>query len=115
MSDPRTFLRGLFDAALAAVDPLACTPAHLPEAPKGLTVVVAFGKGAAAMAKAVEDHWGGPLSGLAVTRYGHGLDCRRIEVIEAGHPMPDAAWRWRPNSVPTTCSWPWSRAVGRRC
>ncbi|OYX35287.1 MAG: glycerate kinase [Caulobacterales bacterium 32-69-10] len=91
MSDPRTFLRGLFDAALAAVDPLACTPPHLPEPPSGRTVVVAFGKGAAAMAKAVEDHWDGPLSGLAVTRYGHGVDCRRIEVIEAAHPVPDAA------------------------
>jgi hydroxypyruvate reductase len=91
MSDPRTRLRGLFDAALAAVDPLARTPAFLPEPPKGRTLVIAFGKGAAAMAKAVEDHWNGPLSGLAVTRYHHGLDCRRIEVVEAAHPVPDAA------------------------
>jgi glycerate 2-kinase len=54
-------------------------------------VVVGAGKAAAAMAKAVEDHWPGPLTGLVVTRYGHGVPCSRIEVVEAGHPVPDAA------------------------
>jgi hydroxypyruvate reductase len=88
---PRAELRRLFDAALAAVDPLACTPPHLPEPPPGRTLVIAYGKAAAAMARAVEDHWDGPLSGLAVTRYGHGLPTRRIEVIEAAHPVPDDA------------------------
>ena len=43
------------------------------------------------MAKAVEDHWQGPLEGLVVTRYGHGAPCKRIEVVEASHPVPDAA------------------------
>ena len=90
-ADPRTVLRGLFYAALGAVDPLRCTPPHLPQPPEGRTVVIACGKAAAAMARAVEDHWTGSLSGLAVTRYGHGVECRRIEVIEAGHPVPDEA------------------------
>ncbi|HTI66084.1 MAG TPA: glycerate kinase [Caulobacteraceae bacterium] len=91
LADPRAFLRRLFDVALAAVDPLVCTPPYLPEPPRGRTVAIGFGKAAAAMARAVEDHWDGPLSGLAVTRYDHGLDCRRIEVIEAAHPVPDHA------------------------
>ena len=88
---PRAQLDALFRAALRAVDPLERTPLFLPSPPRGRTVVAAFGKGAAAMAKAVEDHWDGPLTGLAVTRYGHSLPCRRIEVIEASHPAPDAA------------------------
>jgi len=88
---PRAFLRSLFDAALAASDPARVLPPHLPKPPKGRTVVVGAGKAAAAMAKAVEDHWRGALSGLVVTRYGYGLRCRRIEVIEASHPVPDTA------------------------
>jgi glycerate 2-kinase len=59
--------------------------------PSGRTVVVGAGKAAAAMAKVTEEHWRGELSGLVVTRYGHGLHCRRIEVVEAGHPLPDSA------------------------
>jgi hydroxypyruvate reductase len=90
---PGVLLRTLFDAAVAAADPLRIVPAHLPAPPIGRTVVVGAGKAAAAMARAVEDHWPGPLSGLVVTRYGHGLPCNRIEVVEAGHPMPDAAGR----------------------
>ncbi|MFN4091156.1 MAG: glycerate kinase [Alphaproteobacteria bacterium] len=93
MSDPIALLRSLFDAAVARADPLRVVPAALPEPPRGRTVVVGAGKAAAAMAKAVEDHWPGPLEGVVVTRYGHGLPCRRIEVVEAGHPMPDAAGR----------------------
>jgi hydroxypyruvate reductase len=88
--EPRVFLRGLFDAAVAAADPARCLPAHLPALPRGRTVVVGAGKAAAAMAAAVEAHWPEPLSGLVVTRDGHGLPCRRIEVIEAAHPVPDA-------------------------
>jgi len=91
LSDPRTLLRGLLDAALDAADPAKVVPPHLPPPPKGRTIVVGAGKAAAAMAKAVEDHWSGPLDGVVVTRYGHGLPCRRIEVVEAGHPVPDAA------------------------
>ncbi|HUL10439.1 MAG TPA: glycerate kinase [Candidatus Acidoferrum sp.] len=88
---PRDFLRRLFEAALGAADPARCVPSHLPAAPTGRTIVVGAGKAAAKMARAVEDHWGGPLSGLVVTRYGHGVPCERIEVVEAAHPVPDAA------------------------
>jgi hydroxypyruvate reductase len=91
VTDDRDILRRLFAAAIGAVDPLAILAPHLPAPPKGRTIVLGAGKAAAAMAKAVEDHWPGPLSGLVVTRYGHGLPCRRIEVIEAAHPVPDAA------------------------
>ncbi|MBI4989970.1 MAG: glycerate kinase [Rhodocyclales bacterium] len=89
--DPRAFLESLFAAAVRAADPAACVPRHLPCAPKGRTLVIGAGKAAAAMARAVEDHWPGELSGLVVTRYGHGVPCRRIEVIEAAHPVPDEA------------------------
>src|SRR5262245_9989702 len=88
---PRDFLRRLFEAALAAADPARCLPPHLPKPPKGRTVVVGAGKAAAKMARAVEEHWKGPLAGLVVTRYGHGVPCERIEVVEAAHPVPDAA------------------------
>jgi hydroxypyruvate reductase len=88
---PRALLRKLFDTALRAADPATKVPPHLPPPPKGRTVVVGAGKAAAAMAKAVEDHWQGPLSGLVITRYGHGVPCRHIEVVEASHPVPDDA------------------------
>lgn len=81
----------MFRAAVAAASPARCVPAHLPPPPRGRTVVIGAGKAAAAMAQAVEAHWNGPLSGLVVTRYGHAAPCERIEVVEAGHPVPDAA------------------------
>ena len=90
----RALLRGLFDAAVGAADAAHSLPAFLPAPPVGRTVVVGAGKAAAAMARAVEDNWRGDaerLSGLVVTRYGHGLPTRRIEVVEASHPAPDAA------------------------
>lgn len=90
----RALLRELFDAAVAAADPAHCLPPWLPDSPAGRTVVVGAGKAAAAMARAVEDHWRGDvarLSGIVVTRYGHGAPTRRIEVVEAAHPAPDAA------------------------
>lgn len=90
-SDPRTFLHTLFIAAVEAVSAERTVPPHLPPAPRGRTVVVGAGKAAAAMAAAVENHWSGPLSGLVVTRYGHGAPTRHIEVIEAAHPVPDGA------------------------
>jgi glycerate 2-kinase len=90
-NDPRTLLREMFDAAVNAAQASKCVPAHLPAPPKGRTVVVGAGKAAAAMARAVEEHWRGDLSGLVVTRYGHAVQCRRIEVVEAAHPVPDAA------------------------
>jgi hydroxypyruvate reductase len=88
---PRALLRAMFEAAVARADPARCVPPHLPESPRGRTYVVAIGKAAAAMARAVEDHWRGRLSGIAITRYGHGVACRTIEVVEAGHPLPDEA------------------------
>lgn len=91
--EPRTFLRGLFDAAVAAADPARLLPGRLPPPPRGRTVVIGAGKAAASMAQAVEREWNGPLTGLVVTRYGHGVQCDRIEVIEASHPVPDAAGR----------------------
>ncbi|HOI53125.1 MAG TPA: glycerate-2-kinase family protein, partial [Azonexus sp.] len=93
--EPRAFLRRLFDAGLAAADPARCVPPALaaidPPGPGGRLIVVGAGKASAAMAKAVEEHWPGPLSGLVVTRYGHGVPCSRIEIVEAAHPVPDAA------------------------
>jgi hydroxypyruvate reductase len=92
--DPRQFLLDLYQTAVDAVSAAKCLPPHLPRPPaKGRTLVVGAGKGAAAMAKAVEDHWEGDLSGLVVTRYGHCADCKRIEVVEASHPVPDEAGR----------------------
>jgi glycerate-2-kinase len=91
--DPRQFLRSLFDAAVAAADPMVALPAHLPEPPRGRTIVVGAGKASAAMGLALERHWPAELSGLIVTRYGHGAPCQRIEVVEASHPVPDEAGR----------------------
>ena len=91
--DPRQLLRSLFDAAVAAADPATVVPAHLPDPPRGRTVVVGAGKASAAMGLALERHWPGELEGLIVTRYGHGAPCRRLEVVEAAHPVPDEAGR----------------------
>jgi glycerate 2-kinase len=88
---PRQLLQHLFQTALAAVDPLELVGRHLPPPPKGRTIVIGAGKAAARMAQGVERHWPGELSGLVVTRYGHGAPTSRIEVIEAGHPVPDDA------------------------
>ena len=94
MSDfnPRQFLLELYGSAVGAVSAEKCLPAYLPEPPKnGRTLVIGAGKGAAAMARAVEQHWKGEISGLVVTRYEHGVDCQHIEVVEAAHPVPDEA------------------------
>jgi glycerate 2-kinase len=90
---PRELLVASFRAAVAAADPLQIVPAHLPQPPKGRTLVVGAGKAAAAMALAVEQHWpvSAPLDGLVITRYQHGLLTNRIKIIEAGHPVPDEA------------------------
>lgn len=84
-------LRAMLDAAIAAAQPALCVPRHLPSPPKGRLVVIGAGKASAAMARAVEDHWRGPLSGLVVTRYGYAVPCECIEIVEAAHPVPDAA------------------------
>ena len=90
--EPRDFLRHMFASALAAVTAEGCVPPHLPPPPPaGRTIVIGAGKAAAAMARVVERHWRGPLSGLVVTRYGHGIALERIALIEAAHPVPDAA------------------------
>ena len=88
---PRQFLLDLYAAALDAVSAEHCLPAHLPPPPRGRTVVIGAGKGAAAMAQTFERCWPGPLTGLVVTRYGHTAPCARIEVVEAAHPVPDQA------------------------
>jgi glycerate 2-kinase len=90
----RQLLRDMFEAAIAAASPDKAVPANLPEPPAGRTIVVGAGKAAASMARAVETRWppDKPLSGLVVTRYGHGVGpLRRIDVVEAAHPVPDAA------------------------
>ncbi len=81
----------MFDAAIEAADPLAAIKAHLPEKPKGRTVVIGAGKGAAQMAAAFEQLWGDDLSGVIVTRYGYAAPCKHIRVMEASHPVPDEA------------------------
>jgi len=87
----RTLLRSLFDAAIASAQPERCIPPHLPAPPTGRLIVIGAGKASAAMARAVEQHWPGPLEGLVVTRYGYAVPCERIEIVEAAHPVPDAA------------------------
>ncbi len=94
IENPRQFLLDLYSSAISAVSAEKCLPQYLPKPmPGGRTIVIGAGKGAAAMAKTVEDHWQGDLSGLVVTRYEHGLPCKHIEVVEASHPVPDAAGR----------------------
>ncbi len=88
---PRPFLTDLFQAAVDAAQPALCLPPHLPAPPRGRTVVIGAGKASAAMARVLETHWDGPLSGLVVTRYGHRVDCEQIDIVEASHPVPDAA------------------------
>jgi len=89
MQHPRRFLADLFRAAIEAADPGRALRSCLPDRPKGKTVVVGAGKGAAQMAAAFEAAWDGPLEGVVVTRYGYGEHCRRIRVLEAAHPVPD--------------------------
>jgi glycerate 2-kinase len=98
MTDRRTLLRAIFDAAVAAAHPDVVLSAHLRPVPKGRVICLAAGKGAAAMAAAAERHYIDALEldparllGIATTRHGHGVPTRRIKVIEAGHPVPDEA------------------------
>ncbi len=87
-------LRRMFDAAIASAQPALCVPPQLPtreQLGNGRLVVIGAGKASAAMARAVEDAWDGPLTGLVITRYGYQVPCERIEIVEAAHPVPDAA------------------------
>ena len=97
-TSPRAFLEGLFRTAVAAAHPQSCLPAHLPAPPSGRLLILAAGKAAGSMAEVAEryylDERGVPesrISGIAVTRRGYGRPTRRVRVVEAGHPMPDAA------------------------
>ncbi len=98
MSDHRAFLRALFDAAVAAAHPASTLPALLPAAPKGRLILLAAGKAAGSMTEVAEAHYLDTLklspqrlSGIAVARHGYGRPARRVTMIEAGHPIPDAA------------------------
>jgi glycerate 2-kinase len=90
---PRELLEAMFRAAVEAALPSLCVPANLPPRPKGRTIIIGAGKASGAMAKAVEDSWDGPLEGLVVTRDGYRVPTTRLEVVEAAHPVPDAAGR----------------------
>ncbi|MDZ4134420.1 MAG: glycerate-2-kinase family protein, partial [Paracoccaceae bacterium] len=87
---PALFLRTLFDRAVEVADPIRSLAAHLPPRPAGRVVVIGAGKASARMAEAVEAAWG-PCEGLVITRYGYARPCQRIEIVEAAHPVPDAA------------------------
>ena len=89
ISDDREFLTSLFEAAVAAADPMQSMARFLPEKPKGRTVVIGAGKGAAQMAAAFETLWHAPASGVVVTRYGYSAPTKYIQVLEASHPVPD--------------------------
>ena len=91
MRDPREILTSLFQAAIDSADPMRCLPPLLPPPPKGRTLILGAGKASAQMARAVEQVWQGDLSGLVVTRYGYKVPTRSIEIVEASHPVPDAA------------------------
>jgi hydroxypyruvate reductase len=90
ISEPEAFLRALFDRAVEVADPMRSLARFLPEKPAGRVVVIGAGKASARMAEAVEAVWG-PCEGLVITRYGYGRPCRGIEIVEAAHPVPDAA------------------------
>jgi glycerate 2-kinase len=91
IADPKSLLTAVFEAAVDAAAPELTIRAHLPQRPKGRTIVVGAGKGSAQMAAAFEKAWDGPIQGLVVTRYGYGAKCSRLTVLEAAHPVPDAA------------------------
>ncbi|MCP5298268.1 MAG: glycerate kinase [Chromatiaceae bacterium] len=88
---PADLLRKMFDAAIASAQADVCIQHFLPERPAGRTLVIGAGKASAAMARALETHWGWPFEGLVVTRYGYRVECESIEIVEAAHPVPDAA------------------------
>ena len=93
---PETLLRAMFDSAVDVASPKLSIRQHLPARPNGRTIIVGAGKAAAAMAQAVETEWrelgeAGELGGLVITRYGHSLETRWVEVVEAAHPVPDEA------------------------
>lgn len=90
IDDPRGFLTGLFERAVAEADPMRVVPHHLPERPAGRLLIIGAGKASARMAEAVEAHYG-PCEGLIITRYGYSRPCTGVEIVEAAHPVPDAS------------------------
>jgi len=93
-TSPRDLLTRMFTAAVNAAQPEHCLPRFLPKPPKkGRTIVIGAGKASAEMARVLERHWPGELSGLVVTRYGHAVPCERIQIVQAAHPVPDGAGR----------------------
>lgn len=90
-ANQRALLRAMFDAAVASAQPARCLAPHLPQPPKGRTIVIGAGKASAAMAQALEAHWTAPLEGLVITRYGYAVPCEHVEIVEAAHPVPDEA------------------------
>ena len=98
IKQPDIFLKSLFEAATYSANPRHCLPPQLMDIitspPKGKVVVIGAGKAAGSMAQSFEHFWlenfpAVPLNGMVITRYGHALTCRHIDVIEAGHPLPD--------------------------
>lgn len=89
--DPRQLLEQMFRVAIASAQPALRIPDFLPADRTSRLVVIGAGKASAEMARVVEQHWQGELSGLVVTRYGYAVPCERIEIVEAAHPVPDAA------------------------
>lgn len=96
---PDKFLQHLFETAIDAVSAKNCLPDHLPAPPPGRTIVVGVGKAAAAMAQTLEQTWDGPLAGAVVVPYGHSVDCASIDVMEAGHPIPNEAGQRAANHI----------------
>ena len=96
---PRAFLEDLFNTAVAAAHPATCLPPHLPAPPaKGRLILLAAGKAAGSMIEAAERHYldelkfpAARLTGIAVARHGYGRPTRVVPMVEAGHPIPDAA------------------------
>ena len=89
IEQPRNFLKSLFLEAVRTADPELIIQPFVPDPPKGKTVVIGVGKAAAKLAFALENSFKGSLSGVVVTPYGHGVNCRNIDVLEAAHPIPD--------------------------
>ncbi len=91
--NPQAFLQSLFESAIASAQPERCISGFLPspDTVGNKLVVIGAGKASAAMARSVEQHWSGRISGLVVTRYGYAVPCKHIEIVEAAHPVPDAA------------------------
>ncbi len=89
--EPRAFLKDLFFAAVKAADPYEAIVRHLPQPPKGRTIIIGAGKASSQMAEAFERAWAHPLEGLVVARHGPVAACERLKVIQSAHPVPDAA------------------------